>query len=62
MITKDEKAKDGETIDRDKIKDGKIIDVINKLEMGNLAKMGITRMTIIGIITTKIMKIGHEGI
>jgi hypothetical protein len=46
MITKDKKAKDGKTIDRDKIKDGKIIKVIDKIEMASLTKMGIAETTI----------------
>jgi hypothetical protein len=46
MITKDKKAKDGETVDRDKIKDGKIIKVIDKIEMASLTKMGIPETTI----------------
>jgi hypothetical protein len=62
MITKDGKAKDGETIDRDEIKDGKIIEVIDKIKMASLAKMGITRTIVIRIIITKIMEIGKEGI
>jgi hypothetical protein len=62
MITKDRRTKDGETIDRDGIKDGKIIKVINKIKMVNLVKMGITGTIIKGIIITKIMEIGKEGI
>jgi len=46
MITENERTKDGETIDRDGIKDGKIIKVIDKIEMANLAKMDITKTTI----------------
>jgi hypothetical protein len=62
MITKDGKAKDGETINKDGIKDGKIIKVIDKIKMANLAKMGIIRMAITRIITIKIMEIDKEGI
>ncbi len=62
MITKDGRAKDGETINRDEIKDGNIIKVIDKIEMASLAKMGITRMAITRIITIKIMEIDKEGI
>jgi hypothetical protein len=62
MIIKDERTKDGERIDRYGIKDGKIITVINKIKMASIVKMGITKMAIIGIITTKIMEIGMEGI
>jgi hypothetical protein len=51
MITKDGKAKDG-----------KIIEVIDKIKMANLAKMGIIKTTITRIITTEIMDIGKEGI
>jgi hypothetical protein len=62
MIIKDKRTKDGETIDRDGIKDGKIIKVIDKIKMASLVEMGITKTAIIGIITTKIMEIGKEGI
>jgi hypothetical protein len=56
------RAKDGKTIDKDEIKDGKIIKVTDKIEMVSLAKMGITEMAITKIITIKIMEIGKEGI
>jgi len=62
MITKEQKTKDGEIIDKEGIKDGKIIKDINKIKMANLVEMGIIKMTINGIITTKIMEIGKEGI
>ncbi len=62
MITKDERAKDGNTIDREEIKDGKIIEVIDKIKMASLAEMGITGMIIIRIITIEIMEISNEGI
>jgi len=62
MITKDERAKDGNTIDRDEIKDGKIIEVIDKIKMASLAEMGITGTIIIRIITIEIMEISNEGI
>jgi hypothetical protein len=42
MITKDGRAKDGKRINKDGIKDGKIIEVINKIEMASLVKMSIT--------------------
>jgi hypothetical protein len=51
MITKDGKAKDG-----------KIIEVIDKIKMATLAKMGIIETSITRIITTEIMEIGKEGI
>jgi hypothetical protein len=57
MMTKNEKAKDGEIIDKDGMKDGKIIEVIDKINMANLVEMGVT-----GIITTEIMEIGKEVI
>jgi hypothetical protein len=44
MITKNRGAKDGETIDRDRIKDGKI--VIHKIKMVSLIEMGIIGMAI----------------
>jgi hypothetical protein len=62
MMTKDRKAKDGETINRDEIKDGKIIEVINKIKMVNLVEMGISIMIITQIIITEIMEIDKEGI
>jgi len=62
MITKEQKTKDGEIIDKEGIKDGKIIKDINKIKMANLVEMGIIKMTITGIITTEIMEIGKEGI
>jgi hypothetical protein len=62
MITKDERAKDGNTIDREEIKDGKIIEVIDKIKMASLAEMGITGTIIIRIITIEIMEISNEGI
>jgi hypothetical protein len=62
MIIEERKAKDGKTIDMDKIKDGKIFQDIDKIEMANLVEMGITKMAIIGISTIEIMEIGKEGI
>jgi hypothetical protein len=44
------------------MKDGKIIEVIDKIKMASLVKMAITKMAIIGIITTKIMEIIKEVI
>jgi hypothetical protein len=60
--TKERRAKDGEIIDKEGIKDGKIIEGINKIELANLAKMGIIETIIAEIITTKIKEIGTEGI
>jgi hypothetical protein len=56
MIIEERKSKDGKTINMDKIKDGKIFQDIDKIEMG------ITKMAIIGISTIEIMEIGKEGI
>jgi hypothetical protein len=50
-------SEDGEIIDKDIIKDGKIIKGIDKIKMASLAKVAITE-----IITTKIMEINKEGI
>jgi hypothetical protein len=41
MITEEGRAKDGEIIDKEGIKDGKIIKGIEKIEMANLTKMGL---------------------
>ncbi len=57
MKTKERRMKDGKIIDKEKIKDGKIIEGINKIEMASLTKMGIIEITI-----TKIMEIDKEGI
>ncbi len=57
MMTEEGKTKDDEIIDKEGIKDGKIIKGINKIEMVNLAKLGI-----IEIITIEIMEIDKEGI
>ncbi len=57
MITKKGKAKDGETINKDRMKDGKIIKVIDKIKMASLVEMGITK-----IIITEIMEISKEVI
>lgn len=46
------KAKDGKIIDKEEIKDGKIIKGVDKIEMASLAEMGII----------EIMEIGKEGI
>jgi hypothetical protein len=46
MITEDKKAKDGEIINKDGIKDGKIIKVIDKIKMTKLVEMHITGTTI----------------
>jgi hypothetical protein len=62
MITEEKKAKYGEIIDMDKIKDNKIFQNIDKIEMASLAKMGIIKTAIIGISITKIMEIDKEGI
>jgi hypothetical protein len=62
MIIEEGKAKDGETITNDGMKDGKIIKVINKIKMVSLIEMAITKMAISGIITTKIMEISKEVI
>ncbi len=43
MITKDERTKDGKTIDRDGIKDGKIIKVIDKIKMASIVEKGIPK-------------------
>ncbi len=61
MITEDKKAKDGEIINKDGIKDGKIIKVIDKIKMTKLVEMHITGTTITWIITIKIMEIDKEG-
>ncbi len=49
-------------IGKEGIKDNKIIECIKKIEMANLAEMGILETTIAEIITTKIMEINKEGI
>ncbi len=50
--TENGRAKDGEIINKEGIKDAQIIEGIDKIEMASLAKMCIT----------KIMEIGKEGI
>jgi hypothetical protein len=50
--TKEGRAKDGEIIDKEEIKDGKIIEGIDKIKMANLVKMGITKIIIIEIMET----------
>jgi hypothetical protein len=55
-------TKDGETIDKEGIKDGNLIEHIDKIKMANLAEMGITKMVIAKIITIEKMEIGKEGI
>jgi pimeloyl-CoA synthetase len=60
--TEEGRTKDGKIIDKEGIKDEKIIKGIEKIEMASLAEMGITKMVIVEIITTKIMEIGKEGI
>jgi hypothetical protein len=62
MITEEGRAKDGKTITKDGMKDGKIIEVINMIKMTSLVKMCITKTTITGIITTEIMEISKEVI
>lgn len=62
MIIEEGRAKDGKTITKDGMKDGKIIEVINMIKMASLVKMGITKTTIIGIITIEIMEINKEVI
>jgi hypothetical protein len=62
MITEERKAKYGKTIDMDKIKDGKIIQDIDKIKMASLAKMAIIEMAITIISITEIMEIDKEGI
>jgi hypothetical protein len=62
MITEEGRAKHGETITKDGMKDGKIIKVINKIKMANLVEIGITKTIITGIITTEIMEISKEVI
>jgi hypothetical protein len=62
MITKEGRAKDGEIIGKEGIKDGKIIKHIDKIKMPTLVEMGITKMVIAKIITIEIMEIGKEGI
>jgi hypothetical protein len=56
MIIEEGRAKDGKIIDKEGIKDGKIIKGIDKIEMASLAEMGITK-----IITIEIMEIGKKG-
>jgi hypothetical protein len=46
----------------DKIKDGKIIQDIHKIEMASLAKMGIIEITRTRISIIEIMEIDKEGI
>jgi len=57
MIIEEGRAKDGKIINKEGIKDGKIIEGINKIKMVNPIKMGIIEMVII-----KIMDIGKEEI
>jgi hypothetical protein len=56
MITKEGRAKDGKIIDNNRMKDGKIIKVIDKNKMASLVEMAITEMDITKIITTKRME------
>ncbi len=44
MITEKGKAKDGKTINKDGMKDGKILEVIDKIKMASLVEMGITKI------------------
>jgi len=53
MTTEEGKVKDGEIIDKKKIKDGKTIKGINKIEMYNLANLVITKMAITKIVISK---------
>jgi hypothetical protein len=46
MITEEGKTKDGKITDKEGIKDGKIIEGINKIVMANLTEMGITEILI----------------
>jgi hypothetical protein len=62
MTTEEGRAKDGEIIDKEEIKDGRIIEGIDKIKMVSLTKISITEMLIIEIIITEIMEIGKEGI
>ncbi len=57
LTTEKGKAKDGKTINKDGMKDGKIFEVIDKIKMASLVEMGITKIT-----TTKIMEINKEVI
>ncbi len=57
MITKEGRAKDGKIIDNNRMKDVKIIQVIDKNEMASLVEMAITEMDITKIITTKRMEL-----
>ncbi len=56
-IIKERKAKDYEIIDKEGIKDGKIVEGIDKIAMANLTEMGITEILII-----EIVEIGNEAI
>ncbi len=44
MTTKEGEVKDGKTNDKEEIKVGKTIEVLSKIEMDDLTKMGITEM------------------
>ncbi len=57
MITKEGRAKDGKIIDNNRMKDVKIIQVIDKNEMASLVEMAIIEMDITKIITTKRMEL-----
>jgi hypothetical protein len=59
--TEEGRTKDGKIINKEEIKDGKIIKGIDKIEMASLAKNSITKMVIIEIIITEIIEIGKEG-
>jgi hypothetical protein len=51
MITEEGRAKDGKTNDKDGMKDGKKIKVINKIKMASLVEMGTTETSPTKIIT-----------
>jgi hypothetical protein len=57
MITKEGRAKDGKITNKEGIKDGKIIEGINKIKIANPIKMGLTKMVII-----RIMEINNEEV
>jgi len=44
MIAEEQRIRDGEITNKEGIKDGKIIEGIDKIEMANPTKMGITEM------------------
>jgi hypothetical protein len=50
MITKKWRAKDGKITNKEGIKDGNIIESIDKITMANLIEIGITEILIIEIV------------